>query len=55
MMQYREFVVCYDTRRKFMEIIRIWQTQGNNYAIAYKPSFVSLKDVGKGEQLKMSR
>jgi hypothetical protein len=38
-----------------MEIIRIWQTQGNNYAIAYKPSFVSLKDVGKGEQLKMSR
>ncbi|KAL9400893.1 hypothetical protein Peur_004742 [Populus x canadensis] len=55
MMQYREFVVCYDTRRKFMEVIRIWQTQGDNYAIAYKPSFVSLKDVGKGEQLKMSR
>ncbi|KAL9400895.1 hypothetical protein Peur_004744 [Populus x canadensis] len=55
MMHYREFVVCYDTRRKLMEVIRICQTQGNNYAIAYKPSFVSLKDVGKGEQVKMSR
>ncbi|KAF9678020.1 hypothetical protein SADUNF_Sadunf08G0168400 [Salix dunnii] len=46
-MYYSEFVVCYDIRTKFLEVIRIWQTQGNNYAMAYKPSFVSLKDVMK--------
>lgn len=55
MMHYREYVVCYDARTKSMEAIRIWQAQGNSYAMPYKPSFVSLKDVAKGEQLKMSR
>jgi F-box interacting protein len=55
MMNNHERLVIYDTRRKFMNVIRICQTQGSKYAIAYKPSFVSLKDVGKGEQLKMSR
>ncbi|KAG5240920.1 F-box protein [Salix suchowensis] len=54
MMHCREYVVCYDTRTRFMEAIRIWQAQGNSYAMPYKPSFVSLKDVAKGEQLKMS-
>jgi F-box interacting protein len=55
MMDNHERFVIYDTRRKFMKVIRICQTRGSKYAIAYKPSFVSLKDVGKGEQLKMSR
>eukprot|EP00258_Populus_trichocarpa_P032482 XP_024448501.1 uncharacterized protein LOC18101738 [Populus trichocarpa] len=55
MMNNHERFVIYDTRRKFMKVIRICQTQGSKYAIAYKPSFVSLKDVAKGEQLKMSR
>ncbi|KAJ6351781.1 hypothetical protein OIU78_007638 [Salix suchowensis] len=48
MMHCREYVVCYDTRTRFMEAIRIWQAQGNSYAMPYKPSFVSLKDVAKG-------
>jgi hypothetical protein len=55
MMDNHESFVIYDTRRKFIKVIRICQTQGSRYAIAYKPSFVSLNDIAKGEQLKMSR